>query len=78
MMLQSKFSLSQTLYDFIANYEFYGFKNKSSMVREALHHFKQELELQNLKRSADLYAEIYQSDDELQDLTEAAIQGWPE
>lgn len=38
----------------------------------------QELELQNLKQSAALYAEVYEEDDELRELTEAALEGWPD
>jgi hypothetical protein len=48
------------------------------MVRSALQHFRDELELQSLRESADLYAEVYAEDLELQTLTEAAIEGWPE
>ena len=48
------------------------------MVRAALSHLKEELELQSLKQSADLYAEVYAEDPELKELTETAISGWPE
>jgi hypothetical protein len=41
------------------------------MVRSALQHFRDELELQSLRESADLYAEVYAEDLELQTLTEA-------
>ncbi|HUG91128.1 MAG TPA: hypothetical protein VML55_09855 [Planctomycetaceae bacterium] len=33
---------------------------------------------EDLARSAELYAEIYDSDLELRALTEQALQGWPE
>lgn len=39
---------------------------------------QEKLELQSLKESADLYAEIYAEDAELQELTEAALVEWPE
>ena len=77
-MQQAKFSLTLSLLEFLNNYKFYGFKDKSSMVRAALLRLKEELELQNLKQSADLYAEVYEEDVALQDLTEAAVLGWPE
>lgn len=77
-MQQAKFSLTQTLIDFLGNYKFYGFKDKSSMVRTALLRLKEELELQSLKQSATLYAEIYEEETELQEITEAAITDWPE
>lgn len=77
-MQQAKFSLTPPLVEFLSDYHLYGFKDKSSMVRIALQRFREELELQNLKQSANLYAEIYEQDKELQGLTETAIEGWPE
>ena len=77
-MQQTKFSVQESQADFLSNYKQYGFKDKSSMVREALNRLKEELELESLKQSADLYAEIYAEDHELKELTESAISGWPE
>ena len=77
-MQQAKFSLTLALLEFINNHKLYGFKDKSSMVRAALLKLKEELELQSLKQSANLYTEVYQEDKELQELTDTAIQGWPE
>jgi hypothetical protein len=77
-MQQAKFSLTLSLMEFLNNYRFYGFKDKSSMVRTALLRLKEELELQSLRQSADLYVEVYEQDNELQELTEAAVVGWPE
>ena len=77
-MQQAKFSLTPPLVDFLRDYRAYGFKDKSSMVRVALQRFREELELQSLRQSANLYAEIYEEDEELQDLTEMAVQEWPE
>ena len=78
MMYHAKISLTEPLAEFLANYKTYGFKDKSTMVRTALARFKRELETQNLKESAALYAELYESDSEMQELTEAALDGWPE
>ncbi|MFZ2361941.1 MAG: hypothetical protein WA040_21570 [Anaerolineae bacterium] len=39
---------------------------------------RREIELEILLGSADLYAEVYRKDHDLQALTEAAIEGWPE
>jgi hypothetical protein len=77
-MQQAKFSLTLSLIEFLNNYKFYGFKDKSSMVRAALLRLKEELELQSLRQSARWYAEVYEQEVELQDLTEAAVAGWPE
>ena len=77
-MRQAKFSLTFSLIDFLNSYKQYGFKDKSSMVRAALMKFKEELELRTLRESADLYAELYEEDAELQELADVAVVGWPE
>ncbi|MCB0195503.1 MAG: hypothetical protein KDJ65_26375 [Anaerolineae bacterium] len=77
-MQQAKFSLTLALMEFLNNYKRYGFKDKSSMVRAALVRLQEELELQSLKQSANLYAEVYEEEAELRDLTETAVSGWPE
>jgi hypothetical protein len=77
-MQQAKFSLTPSLAEFLSNYKLYGFRDKSSMVQIALQRLKEELELQDLEQSADLYAEVYEEEAELQELTEAAISEWPE
>jgi hypothetical protein len=77
-MQQAKFSLTPLLSEFVSNYKSYGFKDKSSMVQAALLRLREELELQSLKESANLYAEVYEEETELQELTETALAGWPE
>lgn len=54
-MQQAKVSLPPSLMEFLNNYKLYGFKDKSSMVRVALHRLQAELALQDLQQSADLY-----------------------
>jgi len=77
-MQQAKFSLTPPLVEFLGDYRTYGFKDKSTMVRVALQRLQEEFELQSLKQSANLYAEVYEKDEELQALTESAVQEWPE
>lgn len=77
-MQQAKFSLTFSLIEFLNNYKSYGFKDKSSMVRAALMRLKDELDRQSLKQSANLYAEIYEEDTTLQEMTELALADWPE
>ena len=77
-MLQAKFSLEETQAQFLNNFKAYGFKDKSAMLREAIEHFKKEVELESLRESAELYSEIYSEDDDLKELTETALNGWPE
>ena len=48
------------------------------MVRAALDRLREELELQRLRESADLYTDIYEGDHELKELTGSALSGWPE
>jgi len=77
-MQQAKFSLTPPLVDFLNHHQTYGYRDRIEMVRSALQRLRDELELQSLRESADLYAEVYAEDLELQALTEAAIEGWPE
>jgi hypothetical protein len=71
-MLQAKFSVKESQARFLSRYKDYGFKDKSTMLRVAI------LELEQLKQSANLYAEVYSEDNELKELTETALDGWPE
>jgi Arc/MetJ-type ribon-helix-helix transcriptional regulator len=77
-MAQTKVSLEQSQVDFLNLFQHYGFKDKSSVVRVALDRLQQQLELEQLRQSADLYASLYSEDVELQQLTNAATDGWPE
>ena len=77
-MHQAKFSLTPPLIEFLNHYKQYGFKDKSSMVQAALLELKKDFEQESLKQSANLYAEVYEEETELQELTQAATAGWPE
>jgi hypothetical protein len=77
-MLQAKFSIDETQARFLSAYKAYGFKDKSAMVRGAINHLKKQLDFESLKRSADLYSEVYAKDEDLKDLAETALDGWPE
>ena len=77
-MQQAKFSVKEAQAHFLNNFKAYGFKDKSSLVRTAIDNLKNKLELENLKKSAELYSEIYSKNDNLKELTEAALSGWPE
>ncbi len=48
------------------------------MVRAGINLLKKEINKNELKKSAELYAEVYEEDKELQMLTETAISDWPE
>jgi Arc/MetJ-type ribon-helix-helix transcriptional regulator len=77
-MYQVKISLESTQLEFIAQHKVYGFKDRSAMVRTALQQMQERLERERLMASADLYAELYDADEETQALTDAALEGWPE
>ena len=77
-MIQTKVSINDKQYLFLNKYKTFGFKNKSSMFREALDLLMREFKHDQLKKSAELYSEIYSEDKELRELTNSAINGWPE
>lgn len=77
-MKQAKFSLTPSMVKFLGDHKKYGFKDKSTMVRAALLKLQEEVERRSLEMSAELYAEIYEEDSELRELTEAALAEWPE
>jgi len=77
-MLQAKFSVEKIHVHFLNKFKAHGFKDKSSMLRAAIDHFKKDMELESLKKSADLYAEIYSENGDLKELAETALTGWPE
>lgn len=59
-MQQAEFSLTPPLAEFLSHYEIYGYGDKSEMVRSALQRLRDDLKIQSLRESADLYEEIYQ------------------
>jgi hypothetical protein len=77
-MIQEKFSFREKQAQFVRSYKEYGFKDKSALVRAALDRLEEELEQEKLKASAAMYAEVFEDDQELRELTDAALAGWPE
>jgi Arc/MetJ-type ribon-helix-helix transcriptional regulator len=77
-MEQAKFSLDPQQIEFLNQHRTYGYRDKSAMVRAALTRLQRLLEEESLRESADLYAELFEEDRELQELTESAMAGWPE
>lgn len=55
-----------------------GHQDSNKSAPSASQRLRREMELEILLGSADLYAEVYRKDHDLQALTEAAIEGWPE
>lgn len=71
-MPQIKISLDRANIDFISNYRAFGYSSKSAIIDAAVSNLKQSLERQKLIESAELYQEIYESDTDLQELTDDA------
>jgi hypothetical protein len=76
-MIEQKIQIQETEAQFIENYAEHGFHSMSELISRALELLKRELEKQNaLIQSADLYAEVYEEDEDLQDWTNSAIEDW--
>ena len=71
-MVQTNVKIEETQAEFLKHYSQYGFKDKNELVREALNRLQEDLERKSLRESAELYAEIYENDSDLQELTESA------
>lgn len=56
-MHQIKLSLQDSQVEFLGRHRAYGFKDRSELVRRALEFFQREIELKELEKSADLYAQ---------------------
>jgi Arc/MetJ-type ribon-helix-helix transcriptional regulator len=77
-MMQTNVKIEESQAEFLDHYSQYGFKDKNELVREALNRLRDDLDQKSLRESAELYAEIYQNDADLQDLTELALLDLPE
>jgi len=75
-MVQAQFNLDESLWTFVQQSWQYGFQTQDELIRVALGKLQQEL--YSLEMSADLYAEVYAEDADLQALTDSAIAGWTE
>lgn len=58
MTFKIKLELDQSSIDFLNNYEAFGFKDKKAMIKKALNCLKNQLELERLRESCDLYAAV--------------------
>lgn len=76
-MQQVKISLEEPQVEFVNRFKDFGFKDKSALIRAAIQYLADEFEKERLEESADLYAELYDTDDELQELTDSALGEWP-
>ena len=72
-MIQTNVKIETAQAEFLKHHSDYGFQDENELVREALNRLKDELEKKSLTESAKLYAEIYEEDSELRELTESAL-----
>ncbi len=77
-MIQAKFDLDEPQFEFLNQFEQYGFRDESELVRMALTRLQQALQHDRLQESAALYAEIYAEDAEVRSLTETGLAEWAE
>ena len=77
-MFKAKINLREDEAAFLERYRAFGYKDKSSMIREALRMFREHKEREALEESARLYEDAYERDSELQALTDSAAEDWPE
>jgi hypothetical protein len=75
-MKQAKFTINEAQDKFISNYDELGLKDKSAVVRQALDCLMERIENERMRQGVDLYAEIYEQDKDLQDLTRASMEEW--
>ncbi len=76
-MQQRKISFEDSQVKFLDNYKNYGYKDKSSLVREAVRRLEQEILNARIDESARLYEELYNEDPEIKELAEASLNDWP-
>ncbi len=77
-MRQVELNLPESLLEFLSHHRQYGFKDTSAMVQAALVHLQRDIEQRQLLESAALYADVYAEDDNLPELTNSALAGWPD
>ena len=75
-MRQAKFTINDAQNKFLSDFDQLGFKDKSAVVRRALDCLMERIEEERMRQGVELYAEIYEQDEELQDLTRASMEDW--
>lgn len=71
-MTQIKINLSDRAIQFIERHKELGYDSKSMMIDSILTKCSEDLEREEITRSASLYQEVYEEDKELQQLTDNA------
>ena len=77
-MIQATINIDNSDMSFLNKSRSNGFKDKINLIKTALTYLKQKFGKTNLKASANLYAENYNEDKEVKEITESALEGWPD
>jgi hypothetical protein len=72
-MQKISISLYPENYKLLSNYSVYGFKNRNEVINSALTLLNRNLNKSQLELSAELYLEEYKKDNEIEHLTETAL-----
>ncbi len=77
MIIAQNIKINRRQVEFLRKYRDFGFNDENELITQALKLFQKKIEKnKELKASADLYAELYEQDNETQLLTESAINDW--
>lgn len=77
MLVETLIRIEDTEAQFISDYEKLGFQSERELLTKALALLKKSLEQQQaLEASAELYAEVFETDEETQDWTYDAVKSW--
>ncbi|MCX6156000.1 MAG: hypothetical protein NT007_17775 [Candidatus Kapabacteria bacterium] len=77
-MQKMNVSLNPENYKLLSDYSLYGFKNRSEAVNSAINLLNRNLNKSLLQSSAELYLEEYKKDQEIENLTESALNDFME
>jgi hypothetical protein len=77
MHTEQKIKIEENQIKFIKNYKNYGFKSQDELINYAIEFFRENYNLQKeLEISADIYAEIYLSDNESKEWIDSSLNDW--
>ena len=75
-MKQAKFTINETQEEVVSRYDELGFKDKNAVVRQALDCLMERLEEERMRQGVELYADLYEQDEDLQYLSRASMEDW--
>ncbi|NJO91237.1 MAG: hypothetical protein HC831_21425 [Chloroflexia bacterium] len=77
MYTEQKIKIEENQIKFIKDYKNYGFKSQDELINYAIKFFEENYNLRkDLEISADLYTEIYLSDNESKEWIDSSLNDW--